>query len=197
MLLSDIIDSIKPIHLIGSVSQQQDIQRLLTDSRELTAKGEWTNGRMDEVLFFALLTNKNDGAKYIPELYAQGVRAFVLTNGRWLTENSQWIIDHDDAVFIVVHDVLNALQDLAAQVRSQFNGTVIGITGSNGKTVVKEWLYQLLKDDYHVIRSPKSYNSQIGVPLSVWQLSAVSNQPSAVVGVIDSFSCLPGTRFYH
>ena len=193
MLLSDIIDSIKPIHLIGSVSQQQDIQRLLTDSRELTAKGEWTNGRMDEVLFFALLTSKNDGAKYIPELYAQGVRAFVLTNGRWLTENSQWIIDHDDAVFIVVHDVLNALQDLAAQVRSQFHGTVIGITGSNGKTVVKEWLYQLLKDDYRVIRSPKSYNSQIGVPLSVWQLSnsvsgltaTRSNSDSGLTGEAD------------
>ena len=173
MLLSDIIDAIKPIHLIGSTSQQQDIQRLLTDSRELKVSGEWTNGRMDEVLFFALLTSKNDGAKYIPELYAQGVRAFVLTNGQWLTANSQWAMDHNDAIFIVVNDVLNALQDLAAQVRSQFKGTVIGITGSNGKTVVKEWLYQLLKDDYHVIRSPKSYNSQIGVPLSVWQLAHV------------------------
>ncbi|MBO4689818.1 MAG: alanine racemase [Paludibacteraceae bacterium] len=167
------IDAIKPIHLIGSTSQQQDIQRLLTDSRELKVSGEWTNGRMDEVLFFALLTSKNDGAKYIPELYAQGVRAFVLTNGQWLTANSQWAMDHNDAIFIVVNDVLNALQDLAAQVRSQFKGTVIGITGSNGKTVVKEWLYQLLKDDYHVIRSPKSYNSQIGVPLSVWQLAHV------------------------
>ena len=184
MLLSDIIDAIKPIHLIGSTSQQQDIQRLLTDSRELKVSGEWTNGRMDEVLFFALLTSKNDGAKYIPELYAQGVRAFVLTNGQWLTANSQWAMDHNDAIFIVVNDVLNALQDLAAQVRSQFKGTVIGITGSNGKTVVKEWLYQLLKDDYHVIRSPKSYNSQIGVPLSVWQLGQQpitnSQQPIAI-----------------
>ena len=194
MLLSDIIDSIKPIHLIGSVSQQQDIQRLLTDSRELTVKGEWTNGRMDEVLFFALLTNKNDGAKYIPELYARGVRAFVLTNGRWLTENSQWIIDHDDAVFIVVHDVLAALQDLAAYVRSQFKGTVIGITGSNGKTVVKEWLYQLLKDDYHVIRSPKSYNSQIGVPLSVWQLNncADNQQNKPVIAIFEAGISQPG-----
>ena len=70
----------------------------------------------------------------------------------------------------VTGNALEALQALAAYVRSQFHGTVIGITGSNGKTVVKEWLYQLLKDDYTVIRSPKSYNSQIGVPLSVWQL---------------------------
>ncbi len=194
MLLSDIIDSIKPIHLIGSVSQQQDIQRLLTDSRELTVKGEWTNGRMDEVLFFALLTNKNDGAKYIPELYARGVRAFVLTDGQWLTANSQWIIDHDDAVFIVVHDVLAALQDLAAYVRSQFKGTVIGITGSNGKTVVKEWLYQLLKDDYHVIRSPKSYNSQIGVPLSVWQLNncADNQQNKPAIAIFEAGISQPG-----
>ena len=71
-------------------------------------------------------------------------------------------------------DALSALQVLAAYVRSQFKGTVIGITGSNGKTVVKEWLYQLLQEDYTVIRSPKSYNSQIGVPLSVWQLSQLS-----------------------
>ena len=74
----------------------------------------------------------------------------------------------------VTGDALAALQLLAAHVRSRFNGTVIGITGSNGKTVVKEWLYQLLKEDYTIIRSPKSYNSQIGVPLSVWQIQSVS-----------------------
>ena len=100
----------------------------------------------EATLFFAIKTAKNDGAKYIPELQEKGVRAFV----------------KDDA--------LDALQDIAAYVRDQFDGTVIGITGSNGKTVVKEWLYQLLKEDYNIIRSPKSYNSQIGVPLSVWQL---------------------------
>ena len=100
----------------------------------------------EHTLFFALKTAKNDGANFIPELQAKGVQAFV------------------------TGDALSALQTLAAYVRSQFTGTVIGITGSNGKTVVKEWLYQLLKDDYTIIRSPKSYNSQIGVPLSVWQL---------------------------
>lgn len=117
-----------------------DIRHLLTDSRQLGNEPEKT-------LFFALKTAKNDGAKYIPELKAKGVKAFV------------------------TGDALSALQVLAAYVRSQFKGTVIGITGSNGKTVVKEWLYQLLQEDYTVIRSPKSYNSQIGVPLSVWQLS--------------------------
>lgn len=121
-----------------------EIRHLLIDSRQLKENGEW---RMDEVLFFAIKTEKNDGAKYIPELQAKGVRAFV------------------------IRDAIQALQDLAAHVREQFKGTVIGITGSNGKTVVKEWLYQLLKDDYTIVRSPKSYNSQIGVPLSVWQLA--------------------------
>ena len=127
-------------------------------------------------MFFALKTEKNDGANYIPELYDKGVRAFVLANGQWLTINSQWVMDHNDAAFIIVPDALQALQDLAAYVRQLFNGKVIGITGSNGKTVVKEWLYQLLKDDYTIIRSPKSYNSQIGVPLSVWQLAGLKNQ---------------------
>ena len=102
-------------------------------------------------LFFAIKTAKNDGARYIPELTEKGVRAFV------------------------TGDATSALQTLAAYVRSQFKGTVIGITGSNGKTVVKEWLYQLLKDDCTVIRSPKSYNSQIGVPLSVWQLANIQS----------------------
>ena len=174
MLLTEIINAIKPQHIIGQANPQTDIQHLLTDSRELK-KGDGTRGTGDgtanTTLFFALRTAKNDGAKYIPELYAEGVRAFVLGNGQWLTAQSQWVMNHNDAAFIVVADALEALQDLAAEVRNSFNGTVIGITGSNGKTVVKEWLYQLLKDDYTVIRSPKSYNSQIGVPLSVWQLS--------------------------
>ena len=130
-----------------------EIRHLLIDSRQLKENGEW---RMDEVLFFAIKTEKNDGAKYIPELQAKGVRAFV------------------------IRDAIQALQDLAAHVREQFKGTVIGITGSNGKTVVKEWLYQLLKDDYTIVRSPKSYNSQIGVPLSVWQLEGVESRKSKV-----------------
>ena len=132
--------------LQGAVNDDLDIRYLLTDSRQLDEK------HADQTLFFAIKTDKNDGANYIPELKAKGVKAFV------------------------VGDALKALQDLAAYVRSQFNGTVIGITGSNGKTVVKEWLYQLLKDDYTIVRSPKSYNSQIGVPLSVWQLANAKPQ---------------------
>ena len=172
MVLHEIIEALSPVRVIGHVEQQSDIRRLLTDSRELNEPvGTQERPSVGEVLFFALKTAKNDGANYIPELYDKGVRAFVLTNGQWLTANSQWVMAHDDAAFIIVADALGALQDLAAYVRSLFHGTVIGITGSNGKTVVKEWLYQLLKDDYTVIRSPKSYNSQIGVPLSVWLLS--------------------------
>ena len=137
---------------IGGIAQvigddELDIRHLLIDSRQLGAEPEKT-------LFFAIQTDKNDGAKYIPELQAKGVQAFV------------------------TGDSLAALQALAAHVREQFKGIVIGITGSNGKTVVKEWLYQLLKEDYTVIRSPKSYNSQIGVPLSVWQLEGVKSQES-------------------
>ena len=125
-----------------------EIRHLLTDSRQLTVTGDGfpVTGEAAHTLFFAIKTEKNDGARYIPELEAKGVKAFV------------------------TGDALAALQALAAYVRSRFTGTVIGITGSNGKTVVKEWLYQLLKEDYTIIRSPKSYNSQIGVPLSVWEL---------------------------
>lgn len=135
--------------VIGSIAtvtgdDALEIRHLLTDSRQVGAEPEKT-------LFFALKTDKNDGAKYIPELQTKGVQAFV------------------------TGDALAALQALAAYVRSQFSGIVIGITGSNGKTVVKEWLYQLLKDDYTIVRSPKSYNSQIGVPLSVWQLTMSNN----------------------
>ena len=122
-----------------------EIRHLLTDSRQLGKEPEAT-------LFFAIKTDKNDGANYIPELESKGVKAFVKG------------------------DALAALQALAAYVRSIYKGPVIGVTGSNGKTVVKEWLYQLLKDDYTIVRSPKSYNSQIGVPLSVWQLADTKAQ---------------------
>ena len=129
-----------------------EIRYLLTDSRMLDVQSDDVQStKASQTLFFAIKTDKNDGARFIPELKEKGVRAFV------------------------TGDAVQALQDLAAYVRQQFDGTVIGITGSNGKTVVKEWLYQLLKDDYTVIRSPRSYNSQIGVPLSVWQLTNVQS----------------------
>ena len=136
-----------------------EIRYLLTDSRMLDVQSDDVQStKASQTLFFAIKTDKNDGARFIPELKEKGVRAFV------------------------TGDAVQALQDLAAYVRQQFDGTVIGITGSNGKTVVKEWLYQLLKDDYTVIRSPRSYNSQIGVPLSVWQLEGVTGYGLLVTG---------------
>ncbi len=162
MILNEIIQVIHPLQVVGNTDDLQglDIQHLLTDSRQLGNAPEAT-------LFFALKTHKNDGAKYIPQLDKQGVRAFVLTQEQYAGLSGSGI----QKTLIIVEDVLAALQALAAYKRSLYTGPVIGITGSNGKTVVKEWLYQLLKDDYHITRSPRSYNSQIGVPLSVWQLN--------------------------
>ncbi|MBO7456985.1 MAG: hypothetical protein J6T71_04075, partial [Paludibacteraceae bacterium] len=170
--------------VIGSIAQvsgedNTDIRYLLTDSRQINVRKDDVRCTKDDVrctkdnsdvLFFAIKTDKNDGAKYIPELQAKGVRAFV------------------------TGDALTALQALAAYVRSQFDGIVIGITGSNGKTVVKEWLYQLLKDDYTVIRSPRSYNSQIGVPLSVWQLEGVKSQEAGgkTIAIFEAGISQPG-----
>ncbi len=131
------------------------VTRLLTDSRSLTFP--------EETLFFAIVTKHGDGHRYIPELYARGVRNFVVSSSCEYEE-------YPDANFIEVSDALSALQRLAAHHRSKFNIPVVGITGSDGKTIVKEWLYQLTSGKYSVTRSPRSYNSQIGVPLSVWML---------------------------
>lgn len=130
---------------------------LLIDSRRLSLP--------EQSLFFALRTKTNDGHKYIGELYRLRVRNFVV---------SERLPEFDamkDANFLVVKDTLKALQKLAAFHRKRFDIPVIGITGSNGKTIVKEFLYQLLHREFAIVRSPRSYNSQIGVPLSVWQMN--------------------------
>jgi Alr-MurF fusion protein len=132
------------------------IRDILIDSRKLISP--------DQCLFFALSSKRNDGHKYIPELYSKGVRDFIVARVPSDIES------YPEANFILVKNTLLALQALVRVHREKFNIPVIGITGSNGKTVVKEWLYQLLSKDRKTIRSPKSYNSQIGVPLSVWQL---------------------------
>jgi len=133
------------------------INWLLTDSRSLSFPAE--------SLFFAIHTARNNGHNYIAELYQQNLRYFVVSEMRPEFEKMT------DAVFLKVEDGLKALQILAAAHRASFQIPVIGITGSNGKTVVKEWLYQLLHTDYVITRSPRSYNSQIGVPLSVWAMN--------------------------
>ncbi len=146
---------------------------LLTDSRSLCFP--------EETLFFALKTARNDGHRYIADLYRRGVRNFVVTtvpvaggfpaSSAATTPAASAAGSYPDANFLVVPSPLEALQRLAERHRDEFNIPIVGITGSNGKTMVKEWLYQLLSPSMTVTRSPKSYNSQIGVPLSVWLLN--------------------------
>ena len=139
-------------------SRSGAIKWLLTDSRSL--------GFPEETLFFALVTPRGDGHRYIADLYGRGVRHFVVSARPTDVE----LQNMPEANFLVVSDTLDALQLLAEKHRAQYNVPVVGITGSNGKTVVKEWLSQLLGENYSIARSPRSYNSQIGVPLSVWQM---------------------------
>lgn len=137
--------------------QQDDkIEQLLTDSRRLVFP--------ETSLFFALYGPRRDGHVFMMDLYNRGMRNFIV----YLAVESK---DFPGANIILVKDSLKAMQQLAAYHRQQFDYPVIGITGSNGKTIVKEWLNQLLEDKYHIARSPRSYNSQIGVPLSVWQMN--------------------------
>ncbi len=133
------------------------IEHLLLDSRKIYSPST--------SLFFALKGPRRDGHQFILELYNKGVKSFVVSE-------KIKIADFPEASFILVDDTLEALQRLGAFHRKQFTIPVIGITGSNGKTIVKEWLYQLLHEKFNIVRSPKSYNSQIGVPLSVWQINS-------------------------
>lgn len=130
---------------------------LLTDSRSLCFP--------EETLFFALKSERNDGHHFIADLYRRGVRHFVVEQ---LPDNYQE--KFPKANFLRVPSTLKALQRLAERHRDEFQIPIVGITGSNGKTVVKEWLYQVLLSSRVVTRSPRSYNSQTGVPLSVWLL---------------------------
>ena len=139
--------------------REGNVSFLLTDSRSLCFP--------EETLFFALRSARNDGQHYIAELYQRGVRRFVVAE-----VPDRWQANYADATFLVVGDTLAALQQLAARHRQRFTIPVVGITGSNGKTMVKEWLYQTLSKDHVVTRSPRSYNSQVGVPLSLWLLDA-------------------------
>lgn len=131
---------------------------ILTDSRSLCFA--------EETLFFAIKSERNDGHNYIADLYRRGVRNFVVEQ---LPDG--WETVYPQANFLRVTSTPEALQRLAERHRDEFNIPVVGITGSNGKTVVKEWLYQILSPQLVVTRSPRSYNSQIGVPLSVWLLN--------------------------
>lgn len=147
------------VHASQAIIPQDEIVRtLLIDSRKID--------QADQALFFAIRGERHDAHEYIPELYAKGIRSFVVS--RIPAEAGNLF---PGAAFILVADTMAALQQLAAAHRARFDYPVIAITGSNGKTIVKEWLWQLLRDDLSIVRSPKSYNSQVGVPLSVWQMN--------------------------
>ena len=147
---------------------------LLTDSRSLCFA--------EETLFFALKSGRGDGHNYISDLYRRGVRNFVVEH-----VPLDYATTYADANFLRVENSLVALQRLAERHRDEYNIPIVGITGSNGKTIVKEWLYQLLSPELNVTRSPRSYNSQIGVPLSVWLLNEQSQ-----VGVFEAGISEPG-----
>ena len=143
--------------LLNTELRPYPVSQLLYDSRRLT--------RAAQSIFFALKGQRQDGHDFIKVLYQKGVRNFII---------SQELAPQDfpEANLLLVDEPLSVLQQIAKVHRQQFEIPVVGITGSNGKTIIKEWLYQLLNVDYPIIRSPRSYNSQLGVPLSVWQMNA-------------------------
>lgn len=150
------ISAIQGVKRFGAVNNQV-VRHLLIDSRKLISP-------VDSI-FFAIRTTSNDGHLYIDELYAKGVRLFVVSA---LPDT----IQYPEATFFLTDDVVGVLQSIAASHRKLFSFPVIAITGSNGKTIVKEWLYHLLQPVVEIARSPRSFNSQLGVPLSIWQMGS-------------------------
>ncbi|HNW49482.1 MAG TPA: bifunctional UDP-N-acetylmuramoyl-tripeptide:D-alanyl-D-alanine ligase/alanine racemase [Prolixibacteraceae bacterium] len=158
------------------ILQKGEVTRIIylsTDSRTIVSG--------PSTLFFALKTNRSDGHQFIRHAYDKGVRNFVISVPGFSVHK------FPEATFILVPDTLEALQNIAILKRKRFKGKVIAVTGSNGKTIVKEWLSELLADEYTVVRSPKSYNSQVGVPLSVWLLD-----DDADIAIIEAGISEPG-----
>ncbi len=145
---------------LNTVLLDTQIERLLFDSRHLVFP--------TRTIFFAFKSNRQNGHQFIEELYEQGVKNFIVTQKIEVQK-------YPTANFILVKNSVKAIQLLATFHRQQFKFPIIGITGSNGKTIIKEWLFQLLNPNFQIARNPGSYNSQIGVPLSVWQLNATHN----------------------
>ena len=159
--------------LLSGSDPDAAVRHIIIDSRKPVS--------LQADVFFAIVTQRNDGHRYISELLEKGVANFVVSQ----EPNAGWL--RTRANFIRVDDTLQALQNLAAWHRKLFDFQVLGITGSNGKTIVKEWLCQLIGNDLQIVRSPKSYNSQIGVPLSVWQM-----QQGHELGIFEAGISLPG-----
>ncbi|MCF6358979.1 MAG: bifunctional UDP-N-acetylmuramoyl-tripeptide:D-alanyl-D-alanine ligase/alanine racemase, partial [Draconibacterium sp.] len=148
----------------------QKVKQIITDSR--------TFFKTENSLFFALVGPRNNGHLYIAGLIEKGVKTFVVSDKTVINKT---------ATFVLVENTTLALQKLATYHRQQYNYPVIGITGSNGKTIIKEWLHEILSDEFKIVRSPKSYNSQIGVPLSVLLM-----QPDFNLGIFEAGISQPG-----
>jgi alanine racemase len=147
------------------------IEHLLLDSRQVIFP--------NQSIFFAIKGKRQDGHEFIQDIYNSGIRNFVVS------QNIEPTL-YPHANFIFVQNVVTALQEIASFHRHNYDLRTIGVTGSNGKTIVKEWLFQLLREDFKIVRSPKSYNSQIGVPLSVWQIRKEHN-----LGVFEAGISMP------
>lgn len=158
--------------VLKQLFSDREIRDVVLDSRKML--------RSETALFFAIAGERHDGHQYISELYRKGIRQFVV-------EKRCAYDSYPQANFLLVDSSIAALQALVAFHRNQLSIPVIGITGSNGKTIIKEWLFQLLSPDFQIAKNPGSYNSQIGVPLSVWQL-----QPYHQLGIFEAGISQPG-----
>jgi len=148
--ISEIAEITGGKHYFPEGLQNIRVRQIVTDSRSFFNE--------ENALFIALKGPRNDGHYYIPSLLSKGMKAFIVSDKKYIST---------ETAFILVEDTTAALQKLAAFIRRNFHGPLVGITGSNGKTIVKEWLFELLSEEFNIVRSPKSYNSQVGVPLSV------------------------------
>lgn len=157
---------------IHGANSHEVVEHLCTDSRKVT--------HANTSLFVAIRGLYHDGHQFIEQAYSKGIRYFLIAGDTTITI-------HKDASYIQVNDTLQALQKLAAHHRRKYHYPVIGITGSNGKTVVKEWLYQLLSPAFHITKNPGSFNSQIGVPLSLWNMRKEHN-----LGIFEAGISMPG-----
>jgi alanine racemase len=168
-LVSKIISIVDGKEFSVSCHDNIEIRFLSFDSRTILSG--------NETLFFALKGVQKDGHLFISDAYKKDVRVFVVEQ---VPDNYSVFAG---AIFIVVEDTVKALQRLASFHRKKFSFPVVGITGSNGKTIVKEWLADLLREDYNIVRSPRSYNSQIGIPLSVWLMEDHHNLALIEAGI--------------
>jgi len=170
LTLSEIATVLNAELFKASDFSKQKITQVVIDSR--------TYFKGDNSLFFALKGPRNDGHSYIPNLIEKGISAFVVSDRSVINKK---------ATFILVENTSDSLQKLAAYNRTQQNYPVVGITGSNGKTIVKEWLHHLLSGEFKIVRNPKSYNSQVGVPLSVLLM-----EPDFDLGIFEAGISQPG-----